>query len=135
MKRQTVTLEEVKHKLEAWRAIKPHPSAKIPQELWSYINQLFAHSDYKRTTIIKELRLGTNQLLREVQGFTTKQCKSLPLPPQHKQNFVKAPLAPLLAQPLPQQGLTLVNIKGVKLSISAPTSEQFSMLITLFMEP
>lgn len=135
MKLQTITLEEVKDKLEAWRATKPHVSTKIPQELWFYIKQLFADPDYKHGTIIKALRLGTNQLRREIQGFTTKQHKShIQPPPPHAQNFVNASLVPLIAQPALQQGLTLVNTHGVKLSISAPTSEQFSTLIKFFME-
>jgi hypothetical protein len=131
---QTVTIDEVKHKLEAWRAIKRHPSAKIPQELWVDINHLFANPDYKRATIIKELRLGTNQLIREVQGFTTTQRKPSAKHPQQKQNFVKASLAPLITQPTQLHGITIVNTNGVKLSIGAPTAEQFSTLIKLFME-
>jgi len=131
---QAVTLDEVKYKLEAWRAIKPHPSAKIPQELWEHINQLFANPDYKRATLIKELRLGTKQLLREVQGFTIKQRKSSTQQLQHKQNFVQASLTPLITQSAQQQGLTLVNTNGMKLSLVMPTSEQFLTLIKLFME-
>lgn len=132
-----LTLEEVQQHFKKWRANKSG-SARIPQSLWALVGQLLESSNYKRSAVAKNLGISTHQLRNQFPDFysqhpskgkATKKSTDVTL---ESNTFVKAPLN-TVAMPMPAT-LTIKRGDGIKLSISAPSPEQFSSLIKTFME-
>lgn len=126
---QPITIIEAKQKFQDWRSNKI-AGAPIPVTLWNTVNQMLSEQIYGKSLIIKELRLSSIQLQQKCSNyFLNKKQKKL----IKTNTFVNASLTPLtIATAAP--GIIIERHNQVKLHLTAPTQEQFSTLIKLFME-
>ena len=134
---QALTLETVHMHFTKWRANKSG-SSRIPESLWTLVQQLLGSSNYKRSIVARELGISTHQLRSRFPDFysplslkstlTNKPSDFTPKPSA----FVKAPLNSLAITTATT--LTIERGDGIKLSISAPSPEQFTSLVKTFME-
>ena len=131
-----LTLNDVHQHFQLWRTNKT-AGKKIPESLWDLVKQLLENPAYiKRSIIGKTLGISTHQLRNKFpQKFKFKQNAGS-LPTKIKKVFAPAPLPLPLSNVMmaSQNTLIIERSNGVKLSITTPTSEQFSTLIKTFME-
>ena len=129
-----LTLNDVHQHFHLWRTNKPGKK-KIPESLWDLVKQLLENPAYNKRSIIgRTLGISAHQLRNKFpQKFNSKH-KSDYLPGKIKKVFAPAPL-PLSNLMAPSQNVLIIERgNGTKLSITAPTFEQFSVLIKTFTE-
>ena len=126
-----ITLDKVQQQFQSWRANKS-TGARIPESLWQLVRQLLEISTYKRSIIGKILGISTLQLKKKFPMQFKSSQTTLPAQP----TFIEAPLHPLFAssQDNAKNILTIERSNGMKLSMTAPTSEQLVTFIKSFME-
>ncbi len=127
----SITLEKVQQQFQLWRSNKP-TGARIPESLWHLVQPLLEISTYKRSIIGKALGISTVQLKKKFPThFKANRTKLIAQP-----TFIEAPLNPLFVSPPDNTKniLTIERSNGMKLSMTAPSSEQLATLIKIFME-
>ena len=132
-----LTLETVHMHFKKWRANKSG-SARVPESLWNLVQQLLEASNYKRSVVAQKLGISTYQLKNRFQDFyqqgsskAVSTNKTTDFTSKSK-TFVKAPLNSITMTT--SSALTIERGDGIKLSISAPSPEQFTSLVKTFME-
>jgi len=127
---QPVTISEAKEQFKVWRSNKPG-GEHIPEALWKVVDQILSNPNYNRSAVTKGLGVSTSQLKKRFPDyFQQKQ----PLNKFKNTKFVKASLAPIITTTQSTSVITIERHNGVKLSIAAPTTEQFTVLVKSFME-
>jgi hypothetical protein len=130
--KQPITIIDAKQQFKDWRSNKAAGSS-IPTRLWNMVNKMLSEQIYNKSLIVRELRLSAAQLKQKCSNyFLNKNSKKIFKP----NTFVKASLTPLItattAPPPPE--IIIERHNQVKLHLTAPSQEQFSTLIKLFME-
>lgn len=129
--RQPMTFLQAKQQFDTWRSAKTS-GGRIPDNLWGVVQQLLSDPSNKRSIVTKGLGISTAQLRHKFPDHFTqhKQTKKSP----KSSVFVKASLAPLIQATSSMSGIVLERANGIKLNVTAPTNDQFLMLLKLFME-
>ncbi len=128
--KEPITIIDAKQKFKDWRSNKA-PRSSIPTDLWKMVNQMLSEKIYNKSLIIKELRLSSIQLKQKCSNYSLHKESKKSFNPN---TFVNASLAPLIAATAAAPEIIIERHNQIKLHITAPSQEQFSTLIKLFME-
>ena len=120
-------LDQLAGQFEIWRQVRPHPRARIPQELWDQAVALTSALSPSR--VAKHLRLGWADLKRHI---TLHHERARILTPP---GFVEVPPQPAQPQILGRLEVELHRPDGARLSIhSADTALTLATLVHSFLE-
>lgn len=134
MKQQSLTIITAQQKFKDWRDNKL-PGEKIPKELWDIVRQILFNPQYKITIVTRGLGISTEQLRQKFPEYFTKLKKPIKSLSDTTTKFVQASLAPLTTVIPSTSGLITIEHKnGTKFILREPTTEQFSIIVKLFME-
>ena len=129
---QSTSFLKAKQQFDTWRKTKAS-GEKVPDALWGVLGKLLSDPSNKRSVVAKALGIGTSQLKREFPEYYPHYKQ--PTKSRESKIFVKASLAPLIHSATQMPGITIERHNGIKLTVCAPTNEQFSTLLKFFMEP
>jgi hypothetical protein len=130
--KQPTTIIDAKQQFQDWRSNKA-PGSLIPTKLWDLVNKMLSEKIYNKSLIVRELRLSEAQLKQKCSNFSLhKKSKKLLQPNNY--DFVEASLTPLIAATKAVPEIIIERYNQVKLHLTAPSLEQFSTLIKLFMK-
>ena len=121
-----------RQQFQIWRENKAS-GEKIPEKLWDMVAQILEHPECKKVAVTRGLGISTSQLKTRFPQYF-KRTKKTNSSTVRKPKFVEAPLVPITSILDDKSTISILHKNGAKLSISAPTTEQFNSLIKLFTE-
>ena len=122
-------LDQLAGQFEIWRQMRPHPRARIPQELWDQAVALTSALSPSR--VAKHLRLGVTDLKKHI--ATHHELTAVVSPPPL--GFVEVPPAASWLQAAPATQIELHRADGARLCIRYPQSTPpLAALVRTFLE-
>ena len=136
-KKTKLTLQEVSAKFEEWRTNKQMSNtttAKIPNDLWQQVSQLFNH--YSLTKIRKTLNLNSRQLKSKFQKYSSNYKNPVKTIKTKQPTFIPISI-PQPKEEIEPNFIGKVEIKrsdGATISIESLNQHTLTLLLTQFMQ-
>jgi hypothetical protein len=125
---QSISIDKAKQKFADWRKNKS-AGDRIPEHLWDMVGNMLASASYNKS-FFKALGISSVQLKSKFpKHFAAKIYAPSRTSAPVKTKFVQSSLAPLLIS-----RLNIEQVNGAKLTLSAPSTEQLTVIVKLFIE-